>query len=182
MRNSFSFDYTSNLADVKFGIRLSQWGSPRRTIRTLILGFVLPAAFMTALLSISANGIEVRWAAVLGCAFAIVWGTLFLTVFNAWMARTIFARLTRNGATQHVVVDSATVEHRNFVSANRVSWEAVTSVREFERAFLLMTGDRLIGSIEKTNAMSGADLDELRSFIKSIKTLEPGKGLRLAPL
>jgi len=55
----------------------------------------------------------------------------------------------------------------------------VTSVREFDRAFLLMTGDRAVGSIEKVGAVSPSELDELRSFIRSIKPLEPGAGLAL---
>jgi hypothetical protein len=47
------------------------------------------------------------------------------------------------------------------------------------RFFLLMTGDRPIGAIEKAGAVSPSEVDELRSFIKSIKPLEPGAGLAL---
>jgi hypothetical protein len=179
MRSSFSFDYTPNLTDVKFGIHLAQWGSSGRKIRTLVLGFVFPATLMTAWLSIGTDGIAIPMAVGAGLAFGAAWGVLFFTAFNAWLAQTILSRQTRNGATQSVVVDDRTVEHRNSVSAHSVSWAAVTSVREFDRTFLLMTGERPIGAIEKAGAGSPAELDELRSFIKSIKPLEPGAGLAL---
>ena len=179
MRSSFSFDYTPNLADVKFGIHLAQWGSSGRKIRTLVLGFIFPATLMTAWLGIGTDGIAISTAVGAGLGFAAAWCALFLTAFNAWLARSILIRQTRNGATQKVLVDDRTVEHRNSVSANSVSWAAVTSVREFDRVFLLKTGDRPIGAIEKTGAISPSDLDELRSFIKSMKSLEPGSGLAL---
>jgi hypothetical protein len=179
MRNSFSFAYTPNLADVRFGIHLAQWGSGRRKVRTLMLGFVLPAMLMTACLSIGTDGIAIPSAAGAGLTFGAAWGVLFFTAFNAWLARWILIRQTRNGASQQVLVDDTTVEHRNSVSTNSVSWAAVTSMREFDRTFLLMTGDRPIGSIEKDGVASPAELDELQSFIKSIKPLEPGAGLTL---
>ena len=182
MRRSFSFDYTPNLADVKFGIRLAQWGSSRRMIRTLMLGFVLPAALMTGYLSMRTDGIAVLPAAGAGLAFGAAWAVLFFAAFNAWLARWILIRQTRSSTIQQVSVDDKTVEHRSSVFSNSVPWAAVTSVREFDRAFLLMTGDRPIGSIEKAGLVSPSELDELRLFIKAIKPFESGAGLALDPL
>jgi hypothetical protein len=182
MRTSFSFDYTPNLADVKFVIRLAQWGNGRSRMRTLMLGFIAPAALMTACLSTGTDGLAIPRAVGAGLAFGVAWGVLFFAAFNVWLARTLLTRQTRNGPTQQVLVDDKTVEHRTAVFSNSVSWAAVTTVREFDRAFLLMTGDRPIGSIEKTGVVSPSELDDLRAFIKSIKPLESGAGRSLDPI
>jgi len=182
MRNGFSFTYAPNLADVKFGIHLAQWGSARRKVRTLTLGFVAPAALMTACMSVGTDGLALPRAAAIGIAFGALWGVLFFSAFNVWLARTLLARQTRNGDTQQILVDADAVEHRTAVHASRVSWAAVTSVREFDRVFLLMSDDRPIGTIEKAGIAAPAELAELRQFIGSIKPLQAGAGLALGPI
>ena len=87
MRSNFSFDYTPNLADARFGIHLTQWAGTRRKLRTLMLGFVMPALLMTASLSSGADASAIPMAAAEGLAFGAAWSVLFFTAFNAWMAR-----------------------------------------------------------------------------------------------
>jgi hypothetical protein len=176
MRDSFSFEYTPNLPDARTAIRLSQWGSPSRKARTIFLSFVFPACLMMVLLRTGATGFSVSEAAAMAVAFSVAWGILFRVVFNEWLARYVVKRQLRNGAVQHVVVDRMAVEHRGTISSHRVSWESVTNVHELERAFLLMVGDRPVGSIEKTAIRSKAELEELRRLIASIRPLAAGAG------
>jgi hypothetical protein len=105
-----------------------------------------------------------------------IWGLLFGVAFRAWLARYFLKRQRLLGSPQRIVVDASGVEHQAGSSKHHLAGSGVSSIRELNEMFLLLSGQRPVGSIEKSAVTTAAELDELRCFLSSVKPLTGGQG------
>lgn len=168
-------NWSPNLRDAYFGLRLGFWGTPVRIIRTALLLFVLPSALFAwnipQLLGTRLSPMEILAFSVVG---GLVWAVVFGLTFNAWLARRLVNIQRAKGDPQRIVITDESIERQLRHSKITHPWSAIVRIQETGPLFILMGSSGPIATIEKSGITSASELLTLRAFLRSKK---PGKYL-----
>jgi hypothetical protein len=170
MAEALTINWHPTLKDAYYSLRLGFWGTPARSLRSVILLFVVPAVLFGTLLNFAMHPSLSLGATVLaGIAFGLAWGVLFAFAFGAWLARFVVKTQRAKGDPQRIVVTHEAVER--ILSESRIThpWSAISRIEETPLAFLLCGPSGPIAGIEKSGITSDAELRTLRSFLRAKK-------------
>lgn len=175
MADSLTINWRPTLKDAYYSLRLGFWGTPARSIRSVILLFAVPAVLFGTLLNFAVHPQPSLGVTILAAiAFGLAWGVLFAFAFGAWLARFIVKTQRAKGDPQQIVVTHEAVERVLNDSKITHPWSAISRIEETPLAFLLCGPAGPVAGIEKSGITSDAELRTLRSFLRAKK---PGRYL-----